>query len=160
MTACRSSICLPETHLLILDGGLHLQFAVLYDLDQLAGGILVDPVMQLDLLLELPTGRVLGLAEFHRLGIDLATHKMGNEHVADGANLHLITRHQRKSLGLAVEFHFRDHALEVVSCFDFLAHVFTALSTSCRSSSFTISNDGIALLLLVMSTALKSAQLT
>ncbi len=112
-----------HAHLIALDGGLDLELRVLDQFHHLARRLYVDAVVDADHLAHHIAAGLLMRPEIESLGLDLAAHDLGYEHVLDGAKLHVVLGEDVDLTLFAVEFDARLGAPEIESGADLLLHL-------------------------------------
>src|SRR5687767_3661031 len=103
-----------------LDAALHLELAVLDELDHAFRALLLDAFAHLDGLLHLVAAHRLHLARLERADVHAALGKLAGEHVAHLAQLELVVGVDGERLFLFVDLDARIRALEVEAVGDLL----------------------------------------
>ena len=121
IASCSVSFLAPETRSgVALDARLDLQLAVLDELDEVLGALLLDALADLDLLLDLVAAHRLDPARLERPGVDAALGELAGQHVAHLAQLELVVGEDGERLFLVVDLDPRVGALEVEAVRDLL----------------------------------------
>src|SRR5487761_2031258 len=108
-------------HRVALDRSLHLELAVLQQLDDALGEILFHPGADGDHLLDLVAGDLLHVAVLQRTDVDLAFRELAGQDVGHLLELEIVVGIERQ--GLVVGFDAGVGALEVEARRDFLVHL-------------------------------------